>query len=142
MVKPNQSSSPSSQPEGRLREHPEQRFAQSQERFELSETIQELHREPSGQHGHKQINLFKHGPASLALFHFEPGSKFDDHVVDGAVFIQVLCGRLTVKTPEGDHQLKAGSLLRLAPGITHSVEAAEHSDMLLTICLEGPGSHS
>lgn len=139
MVKPSKSSS---QPEGRLREHPEQRFAPSQERFELSEVVQELHREPSGQHGHKQINLFKHGPATLALFHFEPASKFDDHVVDGVVIIQVLSGKLTVKTEEGDHQLKAGSVLRLAPGVTHSVEASEHSDMLLTICVEGPGSHS
>ena len=137
MVKPSQSSS-----EGRLREHPEQRFAPDQELFELDQTVQKLHRESSGQHGHKQINLFKHGPVSLALFHFDAGAKMDDHSVDGVVIIHVLKGRLIVRTEEQNHEMGPNAVLRLAPNVMHSVEAKEHADMLLTICVEGPGSHS
>ena len=137
MVKPTNPSQPD-----RLREHPEQRFAGADEKFDLNDAIRRLHEEPSGQHGHKQINLFKHGPASLALYHFDRGAKLDDHVVDGPVIIHVLNGRLIVRMDGQQHELGANELLRLAPGVCHSVEAVEHTEMLLTICVAGPGSHS
>lgn len=139
MVKP----SPSSQPQpDRLREHPEQRFAGADEKFDLNEAIRNLHAEPSGQRGHKQINLFKHGAATLALYHFDQGAKLDDHTVDGPVIIHVLNGRLIVRADGRQHELGPNELLRFAPGVCHSVEAREHTEMLLTICVAGPGSHS
>lgn len=128
------------QPSERLREHPERRFAPREAKFDLTEAVEKLRAEPSGEHGHKQVALFKHGPETLALFLFEDGSKLPEHVVDGTVFIQVLSGRLTVRTSEAVHDLPRGSLLRLSPGVVHDVEAEGESQMLLTVCLEGPRS--
>ena len=128
-------------PSQRLRPHPEQRFATSEEQLNLEEVSEYLRKEPSGRHGHKQMALFKHGPATLALFHFERGAKLDDHTVDGPVIIHVLDGRLRVRCSDSEHDLAAGTLLRLSPGVRHNVRAEEDSRMLLTVCLEGPGSH-
>ncbi len=64
-----------------------------------------------------------------------------DHVVDGPVMIHALSGRAIIKTDDGEHDLSAGKLLRLAPGVKHDVTAKEPTRLLVTICLEGPGSH-
>ena len=129
------------QPADRLRTPPEQRFALAEELVDLAAAAERLLAEPSGQHGHKQMALFRHGPATLALYCFDPGGRLPDHVVDGPVIIHVLAGRLRVRTDQAEHALSAGQLLRLAPGVRHDVAADEPSQMLLTVCLEGPGSH-
>ena len=129
------------QPAGRLRTPPEQRFASSEEAVNLADAAEKLLAEPSGQHGHKQMALFRHGPATLALYCFDAGGRLPDHVVDGPVIIHALSGRLRVRTDQAEHALAAGQLLRLAPGVRHDVNADEPSQMLLTVCLEGPGSH-
>jgi len=123
----------------RLREHPRQRFAGEGDVFDLKAVADELAAEPSGEHGHKQIALFKQGPATLALFLFEPDARLDNHRVDGAVIIHTLAGRLRVTANGKQHDLPEGSLLRLAPGVEHDVHAAEPSQMLLTISYEGGG---
>lgn len=125
----------------RLRPHPSKRFAPDEHVFDLKVAAAELKREPSGQHGHKQIALFKHGPATLALFVFDPGARLEDHVIDGPVIIQTLTGHLSVTTGERSYALPAGALLRLAPGVPHDVQASEASQMLLTVCVEGDSSH-
>ncbi|MEX0886887.1 MAG: AraC family ligand binding domain-containing protein [Phycisphaeraceae bacterium] len=128
-------------PAGRLRTHPEERFASLEEELDLQAVADKLLAEPSGQHGHKQVALFRHGPATLALYCFDAGGRLPDHVVDGPVIIHVLTGRLHVHTDAAEHNLPAAQLLRLAPGVRHDVIAEEPSQMLLTVCLEGPGSH-
>lgn len=125
----------------RLRPHPEKRFAPDEHVFDLKVAAAELKAEPSGQHGHKQIALFKHGPATLALFMFDAGARLDDHVIDGPVIIQTLTGHLSIQTEQRTYALPAGTLLRLAPGVKHDVQASEASQMLLTICVEGDASH-
>ncbi|HEX7009514.1 MAG TPA: AraC family ligand binding domain-containing protein [Phycisphaeraceae bacterium] len=126
----------------RVRTPPRVRFAPSEDRFNLKTAAETLAREPSGQRGHKQMALFRHGPATLALYLFETGASLPDHVVDGPVIIHVLQGRLKVATDQTEHDLPAGTLLRLAPNVRHDVSALERSQMLLTICVEGPGSHA
>lgn len=130
--------------DGRVRTPPRERFATDEDRVDLETVAADLLAEPdSGQHGHRQMALFRHGPITLALFCFESaGSRFPDHVVNGPVFIQVLKGRLFVHTDDVRHELVAGQLLRLSPNVRHDVVAAEPARMLLTICLEGPGSHA
>jgi quercetin dioxygenase-like cupin family protein len=126
----------------RLRPPPILRFSSSVGEFSLDGAAEALMREPqSGQHGHRQITLFRHGPATVALYCFEAGAKLPDHVVDGPLIIHVLEGRLTVSTDCEEHDLRAGTLFRLAPCIRHDVHAQEASRMLLIICLEGPQSH-
>ena len=129
-------------PENRARPKPAERFAPLEDVVDLTAATDRLQNEPNaGQHGHRQMALFHHGPATVALYCFEAGSKLPDHVVDGPVTIHVLEGRLQVKTAQSKHELPANHLLRLAPGVNHDVEAVEASKMLLTVCVEGPNSH-
>ena len=125
----------------RLRPHPSKRFAPDEHVFDLKIAADELRAESSGQRGHKQITLFKHGPSTLAMFMFDPGARLADHVVDGPVIMQTLSGHLSVTTDERSYALPAGTLLRLAPGVRHDVQASEASQMLMTVCVEGPESH-
>lgn len=126
----------------RLREPPEARFARPEDQFDLHAAARELAGEPeSGQHGHRQKALIREGPMTLALYLFEAGSRLPNHVVDGVVLIQVLEGHLQVTTAAGTHDLPAGNVLRLSAGVQHDVIAVSSSQMLLTIALEGPGSH-
>ena len=127
----------------RLRVHPEIRFAPRQDVFDLNAVAESLMREPNaGQHGHRQEALFRDGSTTLALYCFEPGSFLADHIVDGPVIIHVLSGRVTVTTEEETYELGAGMLIRLAAGVRHDVAALESSQMLLTIFVAGPRSHT
>jgi len=121
---------------------PRERFAVSEQQVDLAQAARALREEPgSGQHGHRQMALFRHGPETVALYSFEAGSTLPAHVVEGPVLIQALSGQLRVQTDSTSYDLAAGQLLRLSPNVTHSVEAIEASDMLLVVCIEGPNSH-
>jgi quercetin dioxygenase-like cupin family protein len=123
---------------GQVRQPPRERFAPSEDEVDLQKAAEALRAEPNaGQHGHKQMALFKHGPETVALYCLEPGAKLPDHEVSGPVLIQVLAGRITVHTDQSQHTLKQGMLLRLSPHVRHDVEAIDASDMLLTVCVEG-----
>jgi quercetin dioxygenase-like cupin family protein len=50
--------------------------------------------------------------------------------------IHVLAGHVQVTTREGNHELKAGALLVLSPGVTHDLYAPIQSQVLLTVHLE------
>lgn len=127
---------------GELRTPPRERFAPKEDEVDLSRAAEALRAEPrAGERGHRQMALFRHGPATVALYTFEPGGRMPDHVVEGPVFIHVLKGRLTVTTRESTHDLGEGMLLRLSPSVAHDVKAVEQSEMLLTVCVEGPHSH-
>jgi quercetin dioxygenase-like cupin family protein len=59
-----------------------------------------------------------------------------DHVADGLVTIHALTGHVQVKTPEGERELQAGTLLVLSPGVVHDLHATVASQVLLTVTLE------
>jgi quercetin dioxygenase-like cupin family protein len=121
---------------------PRERFAISEDAVDLAKAAEALRKEPGeGQHGRRQMALFRHGPETVALYSFEPGAKLPGHVIEGPVLIQVLNGRLKVRTQSTEHELATGMLLRLAPNVEHDVEAIDAADMLLTVCIEGPNSH-
>lgn len=120
-----------------LSQPPRERFAGSEIVIDLkraaSGLMQEMTREP---HGHRQRTLYKHGPATLALFCFQQGSGLQEHRANGTVVISVLEGKLTVTTSMATHSLEAGQLLVLAAGVSHAVFADAQSVMLLTVCME------
>ena len=130
----------STRPAERLRQPPSQRFATSEDVIDLKQAAQRLVRQSSDTQGHRQMTLFKQGPATLALFLFDEGARLADHVVDGPVIIHVLAGRVKVATDAATHELAEGTLLRLAPKVRHDLEATEPSQVLMTMCLEGPDS--
>jgi quercetin dioxygenase-like cupin family protein len=120
----------------RLREHPEQRFDHPDLQFNLNDTAAKLLAEPLGSRRHRQETLYRHGPLTVALFLFEAGASLAPHEAEGVVTVQVLQGRLKMSAEQRTHDLPAGSLLVLAPGVKHDVQAIEASRMLLTVCLD------
>jgi quercetin dioxygenase-like cupin family protein len=127
-----------SEPEAdRLRQHPEPRFAGPQHQFDLEEVASRLQREPqAGESGRRQETLYKRGPVTVSLFVFGHLTRLAPHRTKGIVTIQVLKGRLEVTAEGQAHDLGAGNLLILAPGVQHEVVAREESRMLLTVNLD------
>ena len=128
---------PNDTPADRTRTHPNERFAAPAQAFDLNAAAEELSREATAPHaGHRQKSLYRHGPASLSLFVFQPGAELREHRTNGTVFIQVLQGRLTVGAAGERHDLPAGRVLVLAPGVPHDLRAEELTRMLLTVSLQ------
>lgn len=117
---------------------PRDRFASAVVQFDLRATAAKLEAESDGgQSGHRQIALYKHEKATIALFRFESGGRMPPHQAKGTVVIQVIEGHLTLEIAGEAHSLHAGAVLVLAPGVQHDVQAHETTLMLLTVCLDG-----
>ena len=126
----------SQQPE-RLRQHPDERFQSRQHRIDLAEVASQLMAEPlAGQRSHRQETLYRHGPVTVAMFLFDTGARMVQHAAEGVVTVHVLEGRLKMSVEEQTHDLRAGQILLMAPGVKHDVYAEQPTRMLLTVCLE------
>jgi quercetin dioxygenase-like cupin family protein len=120
----------------RLRAHPENRIAFPVMVVDLKAAAAQLRAEPHPAiAGHRQIAIARHGPVTIILFVFEADGLIKEHRAEGEVTIQVLAGRLQILAEDEGHELKAGELMALAPGISHSVRAVAPSEMLLTVHL-------
>lgn len=121
----------------RLRQHPDERFASGQMEIDLAAATTKLRSEPNaGEGGHRQETLYHHGGATIALFAFDRFTHLAEHKVAGVVGMQVLRGRLKITVDGKVHDLKAGYMLVLAPGVKHAIAAEEESEMLLTVHLD------
>ncbi len=128
---------PNDNPADRTRTHPAERFAAPAQAFDLDAAAAELAGEATvTTRGHRQKTLYRHRQSSLALFLFEPGSELREHQTNGTVFIQVLQGRLTVHAAGQRHDLTAGRVLVMSPGVPHDLHAEELTRMLLTVSLQ------
>src|SRR5687767_11829796 len=123
----------------RNRAHPNVRFAPPQHQIDLRAVARELAAAGPARRGQRQRALYSYGRLTVALFTFEPGAGLPDHVAAGVVTINVLDGRLRVKCGDVGHDLPAGKLLVLAPGVRHDVLAEAQSTMLLQVYLEDAG---
>lgn len=119
----------------RLRPHPTERFGQPAQLVDLSQVAAGLRAEPHpAVGGHRQIAAFRNGPVTLVLFVFEPGGLLKEHRADGVVMIHALSGQLVVVVDDDElHEVAAGQLLALGPGIPHSVRATVASEVLLSV---------
>jgi quercetin dioxygenase-like cupin family protein len=118
----------------RLRPRPSDRFSGTEHLLDIPVALHALRSEPSpNTSGHRQIALMHHGPVRLVLFAFDAGGAMKKHAAPGWVTIHVLRGEMIVRTPNTDHHLGEGTLLSLAPGVVHDVEAIQESSMLLGI---------
>jgi quercetin dioxygenase-like cupin family protein len=66
------------------------------------------------------------------------GKEIAPHTVPGEILVQCLEGRVVFHARGVDRELSAGSLLHLAGGDEHSLQAVENSSLLVTILLERP----
>ena len=120
----------------RLRPHPEDRFAPAQIPFDLNKAAARLRAEQqTGVAGHRQQTLYKDAGLTIALFVFERFSNLPAHRAAGTVNMHALRGRLKITGGGQVHELRAGQMLVLAPGVEHAVAAEEESEMLVTVCL-------
>jgi quercetin dioxygenase-like cupin family protein len=123
---------------GRPRQRPDERFAPPARSFDLSAAAAELATDPTAtsSHGHRQKMLYRHGGTSISLFLFDAGAGLKQHRTNGTVIIQALAGRLTIHADDARHDLPAGNVLVMSPGVVHDVYAQhEPARMLLTISL-------
>ncbi len=77
--------------------------------------------------------LLKADDLRVLLIAMETGAKLKEHHADGTVSVHALEGTLCIHVQEQTHDLRAGQILTLAPGIKHDLEAREDSALLLTI---------
>jgi quercetin dioxygenase-like cupin family protein len=125
------------QERARLRPAPVDRFAGTEHVYNLADIAAQLRAEPHpAADGHRQMTIAHHGSVALVLFDFEADGRLVDHVADGLVTIQTVVGHVAVRTPEGDHELGAGSLLVLSPGVAHDLHANVPSQVLLTVHMQ------
>jgi quercetin dioxygenase-like cupin family protein len=121
----------------RLRTPPSERFAGRRHLVSLAGALAELRAEEHPpRDGHRQFALFHRAPVTQVLFAFEPGGRIQRHSAAGLVTIHVLEGRLSVEAEGADHDMGAGDVLVLDPGVPHDVRAPEAAAMLLTVHLE------
>jgi quercetin dioxygenase-like cupin family protein len=120
----------------RLRRHPEARFAPPRVQIDLNAAVARLRSEPrAGEGGHRQETLYKDGGLTIALFVFQRFTGLSEHSAAGTVNMHVLRGRVKI-TAEGEvHEIGAGEMLIVAPGLKHAVAAQEESEMLVTVRL-------
>jgi len=120
--------------EGRLRQHPRERFGTPQLQVDLGRAISKLRSEPqAGERGHRQETLYRRDGYTIALFAFDRFTGLSAHKVKGIVGIHVLRGCMKITAGDQVHELRAGHLLILAPGIEHAVAAEEEGEMLVTV---------
>jgi quercetin dioxygenase-like cupin family protein len=125
------------QDEARLRPAPVERFAGPEHVYDLAEIAVKLRAEPRpAAKGHRQMTIAHHGSVALVLFDFEADGRLADHVADGLVTIHALAGHVQVKTSQGEHELGAGTILVLSPGVAHDLHAIVPSQVLLTVHME------
>jgi quercetin dioxygenase-like cupin family protein len=120
----------------RLRPVPQDRFAEPVQVLDLVTATARLRSEPHPAiDGHRTVTLDRHGDVTLVLIAFDEGGFHQEHQVPGVVTLHVLRGHLKVRTRDAEHDLPAGRVLTLAPGISHSVHALNPTEMLMTVFL-------
>jgi quercetin dioxygenase-like cupin family protein len=128
--------STASRENGRLRQHPLERFAQPVRKLNLDEHFDALlaeSHEPTD--GHRQITISHEDGLTQTLVHFEQGSGLGNHTVNGIVTLHVLEGHLEVTAQGEDSPVESGELLTLSRGVEFSVIAHDDTKLLLTVHL-------
>lgn len=121
----------------RARPHPETRFSNPSTLVDLNAVATALRCEPNtGQRGHRQETVFKHGNVTVALFVFDRFSHLPEHVAKGIVAMHVLKGWVKISAGDAEHELKAGQMLVVNSGVRHSLKAEEESEVLVTVHLD------
>jgi quercetin dioxygenase-like cupin family protein len=101
--------------------------------FDLEQTYEQLQAEAAYAAGRNAITLRKAPDMQLVLLAQRAGNMLDEHRAPGPITLQVLRGHVRFAAAEQTVDLRAGMLVALDGGITHSVEALEDSACLLTL---------
>ena len=107
--------------------------------FHLKEELEKLRKQDSWQRntGRSSKTLAKYPDFHIILVLMKPGSKVNEHHVDGRVSLQLLEGRARIVLPDQIAEIRAGDLLALEYGLLHQLEALEESAFLISISWPG-----
>jgi quercetin dioxygenase-like cupin family protein len=120
----------------RGRPHPTERFAGPEHVYDLAAACEHLRAEATpARQGHRQSTLLKHSTGTMSVFCFDAKAGLAEHEAKGYVTIQVLRGHLQVKTGTQTHELSAGQVLVMSPGVRHALLAIDAVDLLLIVNL-------
>jgi quercetin dioxygenase-like cupin family protein len=107
--------------------------ADSISRFDLQEEITAADSRKPWPSGVFSRTLVKRPDLRLVLVMLEAGARMKDHHADGSAAVQVLDGRIRLRTEEADEELGPGHMVTIAPTLHHEVEALEACAFLLTL---------
>lgn len=100
----------------------------------LGEEVEHLSRaEALRRRGRNARVVLQTGELRVLLVALGAGATMPEHSVPGGALVQVLSGKVVLRSGERVWLLEAGRLLSLAPGFPHSVETTEGCVILVTI---------
>jgi quercetin dioxygenase-like cupin family protein len=79
--------------------------------------------------------LFKTGSLEVIRLVLHQGKHIATHIAPGELTLQCLTGQATIGLTDRSCDLAAGTILYLAAGQPHSVQATDDTTLLLTIAL-------
>ena len=79
------------------------------------------------------ITVFKTDGLRIVLIAMRKGAEMAKHTADGLISVQVLEGKMLLKTDEQSVKLGKGQMLALHEGISHSLLAKKKTIFLLTL---------
>jgi len=85
------------------------------------------------------ITLMHNDLLRIVLIALKQGAEMSRHMVEAAISIQLISGRLWVETEEWSYSADEGEIIALQPSIPHYVFAEEESVFLLTLSGNGNG---
>ena len=109
------------------------------ELIDLEEEARQLRAQPAwNEHGQSAKALVKHEHFRLVLVAVKAGRRCREHSAEESMSAHAVEGAVRVHLEGGgDVELRAGSVLALAPGLCHDFEATEDSTILLTLAWTG-----
>ena len=104
-----------------------------------SQVVAGVHRElPISTHATTSRTLLHNESVRVVVFAFDTGEQLTDHAAARPVLVQLIEGRLRFSVEDEEHELVAGDVVYLAPGVRHALEALEPSRLTLVL-IEDPG---
>lgn len=78
------------------------------------------------------VTVFKGSSLTIVLTVLKKGAMMEKVQVKGFTSIQVMEGKVSIETPDGDNDSLRNDLMVFHPGITYSILAKENSSLLIS----------
>lgn len=83
------------------------------------------------------ITIFKTDNLTTVLTCLHKDASIEDNSVDGLFQVQVLDGKVSISTVDGDAEMRQGEMMIFHPNVQHSIKALKKSTLLLQTITEG-----
>ena len=83
------------------------------------------------------ITIFKTDNLTTVLTCLHKDASIEENSVDGLFQVQVLDGKVSISTVDGDAEMRQGEMMIFHPNVQHSIKALKKSTLLLQTITEG-----